>query len=87
MKTTDNSRADALTMTLKRNAQIIDALHVARYALVIHNGRRMTCEGETFRTDFNAELAKIDEVMTMLGVDLSEPLPAPIGNSHDEEDE
>ncbi|WP_175958436.1 hypothetical protein [Burkholderia sp. BCC0405] len=69
---------------MKRDANIIEALHVARYALVIHNGLPFTCEGETHRMDFEIELTKIDAVMTMLGIDLSEPLPAPIKGDDDE---
>lgn len=62
---------------LVRDAKIIEALHVARYALVTHNGLPFICEGERFKTDFGVELEKMDEVLTMLGVDLTEPLPAP----------
>lgn len=56
---------------LKRDAQIIEALHLARYALVIHDGLTYNCEGERLRMDFTLELKKIDQVMTMLGVDLT----------------
>lgn len=73
----DERSANAIS-AMKRDAQIIDALHVARYALVIHNGAKVTCEGQSFKMDFERELEKIDAVMTMLGVDLSEPLPAPV---------
>jgi hypothetical protein len=74
--------------SLKRDAKIIQALHVARYALVTHSGARCLMEGDTFPMDFSAELDQIDEVMVMLGVDLTQPLPAPTrfeGESSDEE--
>lgn len=61
----------------ERDAKIIEALHLARYALVIHHSLPFECEGERMKMDFSEELAKIDEVMTMLGVDFTEPLPAP----------
>ena len=61
----------------ERDAKIIDALHLARYALVIHHSLPFECEGERGRLDFTEEVEKIDAVMTMLGVDLTEPLPAP----------
>jgi hypothetical protein len=62
----------------KRDAKIIDALHIARYALVTNNGLTCQCEGDEFPMDFAAEIAAVSEVMVMLGVDLSEPLPAPV---------
>lgn len=67
---------DPISM-LKRDAQIIDALHIARYALVTHNSLTVRCEGTEWPINFEAEISKIDEVMTMLGVDLTQPLPAP----------
>ena len=70
---------------IERDAKIINALHVARYALVIHDSLPYRCEGAEFRMDFTEEIAEIDAVMTMLGVDLSEPLPAPI-KEHKEND-
>lgn len=63
--------------SLKRDAQIIQALHVARYALVTHGGLTVSCEGSSWKMDFSGELDEIDKVMEMLGVDLSQPLPAP----------
>lgn len=71
----------------KRDAEIIDALHVARYALVIHSGCAMICEGHKSTMDFSPEIEKINAVMTMLGVDLTEPLPAPVNWTPTDEDE
>lgn len=63
--------------SLKRDAQIIQALHIARYALVTHGGLIVSCEGSSWRRmDFSGELDEIDKVMEMLGVDLTQPLPA-----------
>lgn len=71
--------------SIKRDAKIIEALHVAMYTLVVHSGATCTCEGESFPMDFSKEIKKIGDVMTMLGVDITDVLPAPIdwtgGNS------
>lgn len=60
-----------------RDGKIIDALHVARYALVTHDGMTVECDGGRWKTDFSEELRQIDVVMAMLGIDLTQPLPAP----------
>jgi hypothetical protein len=36
----------------KRNAKIVQALHVARYMLVIHDGKAIRHEGEEWQLDF-----------------------------------
>lgn len=77
--------ASSFISAAERDGKIIDALHVARYALVIHDGLVFECEGERHKMDFTVEIEKIDEVMTMLGVDLTEPLPAPVKGDQDEE--
>lgn len=69
----------------KRDAEIIGALHIARYALVTHSGLTIRCEGEEWKADFEEEISKIDAVMTMLGVDLTQPLPAPVNWRTDED--
>lgn len=70
----------------ERDAKIIDALHVARYALVINNGLTVRCEGEFFPLDFETEIQQIDTVMQMLGIDTTQPLPAPVQwREHDED--
>lgn len=69
---------DKLVSSLERDAQIIEALHLARYTLVIHEGMKVLCEGQSWTLEFRDEITKLDTVMTMLGVDLTEPLPAPV---------
>ena len=69
--------ADRILDALKRDAKILDAIHRARYAMVILNGNTVIVEGEHFPIDFSAEIADLDVVMRMLNVDPSEPLPAP----------
>jgi phenylalanyl-tRNA synthetase beta subunit len=70
--------SDQFLTDAAKTAKIIDALHKARYAMVVVDGNTARCEGSDFRLDFKSEIDLIDEVMTMLGIDMTEPLPAPV---------
>ncbi|MFM0141702.1 hypothetical protein [Paraburkholderia sp. RL18-085-BIA-A] len=57
---------------------LIQALLLARYTLVIHNGMTVTSEGESWRLDFAAELATIDAALQNAGIDTTKPMLAPV---------
>lgn len=57
---------------------LIQALLLARYILVIHNGMKVTSEGESWKLDFTAELAKIDAALQTAGIDTTKPMVAPV---------
>lgn len=78
---------DRLLASIKRDAKIINALHVARYALVIHDGCKFIIEGTQLKTDFSEEINSVDEVLIMLGLDPTQPLPAPVKNRERDEDD
>ncbi|MBC8641606.1 hypothetical protein IAG25_32805 [Caballeronia sp. EK] len=68
-----------------KDAKIIDALHYARYALVVHDGMTVTCEGEEWQLNFRQEIGKLTAAMEALGIDtalLHAPVP-PGGPSPD----
>jgi hypothetical protein len=70
-------------MTQRPDAQsdqpeTVQALLVARYTLVIHNGMTVTSEGESWKLDFTAELAKIDAALQGAGIDTTKPMLAPV---------
>lgn len=74
-------KATAFLGQAKREAQLVDALLVARYALVIHDG--MTLLGDDgppkqWRVSFKAELHRIDAALQMAGIDTEQPLRPPM---------
>ncbi|SAL55298.1 hypothetical protein AWB73_06032 [Caballeronia turbans] len=77
-------KATAFLEQAKREAQLIDALLVARYALVIHDGMTLLGDDEPptrWRASFKAELRRIDAALEMTGIDTQRPLRPPmIGN-------
>jgi hypothetical protein len=58
--------------------EIVRALLVARYTLVIHDGMKVTSEGESWKLDFTAQLATIDAALQSAGVDTTKPMIAPV---------
>ncbi|MDR5806471.1 hypothetical protein [Caballeronia sp. LZ001] len=77
-------KATAFSEQAKREAQLIDALLVARYALVIHDGMTLLGDDEPptrWRVSFKVELQRIDAALQMAGIDTYQPLRPPmIGN-------
>lgn len=57
---------------------LIRALLIARYALVIHGGMMVTCEGKSWNLDFAAQIAEIDEALQSEGIDTTKPMLAPV---------
>jgi hypothetical protein len=57
---------------------LVKALLIARYTLVIHNGMKVTSEGESWRLDFAGELAEIDAALQSAGIDTTKPMLAPV---------
>ena len=62
----------------ERDAKVIEALHVARYALVTHDSLTVRCEGGEWEMDFSGQIAQLTEAMELMGVDMSQPLLAPM---------
>jgi hypothetical protein len=58
--------------------EVVKALLVARYILVIHNGMKVTSEGESWRLDFTGEVATIDAALQAAGIDTTKPMLAPV---------
>ncbi|MFL9903056.1 hypothetical protein PQR71_33755 [Paraburkholderia fungorum] len=58
--------------------EIVKALLLARYTLVIHNGMTATSEGESWKLDFTTELARIDAALQSAGIDTTKPMLAPV---------
>ncbi|QSN60460.1 MULTISPECIES: hypothetical protein [unclassified Caballeronia] len=64
----------------KREAQLVDALLVARYALVIHNGMTVLGDDEPpsrWQMRFHRELQCIDAALQMAGIDTTQALHPP----------
>ncbi|MPW17856.1 hypothetical protein GCT13_13135 [Paraburkholderia sp. CNPSo 3157] len=70
----------------ERESKLIDALLLARYMLVIHDGKLCSAEGETWELDFSPELKRIDEALQMAGIDTTQPLHCPIRWRDEDED-
>ena len=66
-----------------REAKIVEALSIARFALGIHDRLLHTREGKQIEMDFRYEIRKIDEALGLLGVDTSQ-LIAPRDNGPSE---
>jgi hypothetical protein len=59
-------KATAFLEQAKREAQLVDALLVARYALVIHDGMTLLGDDEPptrWQVSFKAELMRIDAAL------------------------
>jgi hypothetical protein len=57
---------------------LIHVLLVARYTLVIHDGMKVTSEGESWTLDFTEQLARIDAALQSAGIDTTMPMVAPV---------
>ncbi|MBB5508186.1 hypothetical protein [Paraburkholderia atlantica] len=57
---------------------LVRALLLARYTLVIHNGMKVTSEGESWTLDFASQIAEIDAALQGAGVDTTKPMLAPV---------
>lgn len=78
-------KAKAYIENAEREADLIDALLLARYMLVIHNHKLCTAEGETWELDFRPELERIDAALQRAGIDTTQPLHAPVRRRDDDE--
>jgi hypothetical protein len=77
--------ADKFLSEAEKAAKLIDVMHKARYAMVIVDGRTVRIEGTESRLDFKDEIDLIDEAMTALGIDMTQPLPAPVDWRNEDE--
>jgi hypothetical protein len=59
-------------------SELVQALLVARYTLVIHDGMKVTSEGESWTLDFTEQLARIDAALQSAGIDTTKPMVAPV---------
>ncbi|BCG05535.1 hypothetical protein PPGU19_101030 (plasmid) [Paraburkholderia sp. PGU19] len=71
-------KSAAFIQQARREAQLVSALLLARYILVIHDRKLITAEGETSELDFGAELEEIDAALQAAGIDTTQPLHAPV---------
>ncbi|MGF6549284.1 hypothetical protein [Paraburkholderia youngii] len=61
-----------------KQSALVQALLIAQYALVIHDGMKVTSEGRSWKLDFSGELAKIAEALRGAGIDTTKPILAPV---------
>ena len=63
---------------IERDARLVNAIHHAMYALVITNGTTAVDEfGEQYDLDFTPQIDRLRRALQLLGIDTSQPLPAP----------
>ncbi len=58
-----------LMKMVERDAQVLQALHFARYDMVVKDGLTFTCDGDQFVADFTDSIKRIDDAMRLLGFD------------------
>jgi hypothetical protein len=63
---------------MAEQSEVVQALLVARYTLVIHDGMKVTSEGESWTLDFADQLARIDAALQGAGIDTTKPMVAPV---------
>ena len=83
-------RTTAFLKQTEREAQFVDALLLARYALTIHHGMTVIGDDEyasTWPLDFSRELGRIDALLHAAGIDTTQPLHPPIELSPDDEND
>ncbi|TCG05321.1 hypothetical protein BZM27_34585 [Paraburkholderia steynii] len=80
-------KTSAFIQQAERQAKLVDALLLARYTLVIHDGNIIRCEGEEWILDFRPELDVIDAALEMAGIDTTQPLIAPVRRRDDKDDD
>ncbi|MGF6444416.1 hypothetical protein [Paraburkholderia youngii] len=61
-----------------KQSPLVQALLIAQYTLVIHDGMKVTSEGQSWTLDFSGELAKIAEALEEAGIDTTKPILAPV---------
>ncbi|SAL78177.1 hypothetical protein [Caballeronia telluris] len=74
-------KVTALIEQADRQAQLVDALLLARYALVIHDGMTLLGDDEPpsrLRINFRSELERIDAALQAAGIDTTQALAPPI---------
>ncbi|SAL88432.1 hypothetical protein AWB74_08560 [Caballeronia arvi] len=79
-------KATAFLEQAKREAQLVDALLVARYALVIHDGMTLLGDDEPptrWRVSFKSELQRVDAALRRAGIDTQQPLRPPMLDGRD----
>jgi hypothetical protein len=77
-------------MQAERVARFVDALLVARDALVTHDGLTILADAEKlsrWSINLSAALRVTDAVLQMAGTDTTQPLHLPIAHPHDEDDD
>jgi hypothetical protein len=70
--------ADYFLEQARMTALIVEAVHRARYALVVHHSLTVRSEGEEWRMDFSDQIDRLTEALELLGIDTSAGLEAPM---------
>jgi len=65
---------NAFVEQTERDAQIVNAIHCAHYALIRHHSLPVIVKGKQFRMDFAFEIEKLIEAMELLRTDASQRL-------------
>ena len=63
--------------TALRNSTVVEALHAAIIAMALTHGATIKLAGATGQLNFEREISKLREALSLLGVDTTEPLPVP----------
>jgi hypothetical protein len=74
-------KVTALIEQADRQAQLVDALLLARYALVVHDGMTLLGDDEPpprLRISFRCELERIDAALQAAGIDTTQALAPPL---------
>lgn len=58
-----------LMKMVERDAKVLQALHFARYDMVVNNGLKVYEEGQEITLDFEDSIRRIDDAMRLLGFD------------------
>jgi hypothetical protein len=71
--------SDDFVAGLERDAILVDALYRAIYAMKLTNGCQITLAGMNGRLHYDYEIGKLKRALYLLGVDMAESFPAPVG--------
>lgn len=71
--------SDDFVAGLKRDAILVDALYRAIYAMKLTSGCEIALAGINAKLNFEYEIEKLKRALYLLGVDMAESFPAPVG--------
>lgn len=60
-----------------RNSLVVEALNSAIFAMALTQGSTITLNGLRGKLNFEREISKLRDALCLLGVDPTDPLPAP----------